>query len=190
MNPKILRLIFSLLLISIGIGGRLFIHLPNVETVTAATLLAGMLLGGRASWVIPLVVVGVSDMFLGNDLILLYTWSAWVGIGLLSRVLKGRTQSVFGGSLLLTGASLCSTFIFYAWTNFGVWQLSGMYPHTGLGLLASYVMGLPFLKFQLLGNLMLVPIVSVVTLGAWKAVQALQPRSTSSLVSQPRITAD
>lgn len=175
MNQKTLRLIFSLLLIAIGIAGRLFIHTPNVETVTTVTLLAGLLLGGTYAWVIPLLVVGLSDMVLGNDLILLYTWSAWVGIGLLSKVLRGRFKSIFTQTFMLTGAGVASTVIFYLWTNFGVWQLSGMYPHTGMGLLASYAMGLPFLKFQLLGNLMLVPAISLVVLSAWKIVHALRP---------------
>lgn len=187
MNQKTLRLIFSFLLIAIGITGRLFIHTPNVETVTVVTLLAGVLLGGKYAWGIPLLVVGLSDMVLGNDLILLYTWSAWVGIGLLSKVLRGRFTSIFGQTFMLTSAGVVSTVIFYLWTNFGVWQMSGMYPHTGMGLLASYAMGLPFLKFQLLGNLMLVPSVSLVVLSAWKAVQALQPAQQGA---QVKLTAD
>jgi hypothetical protein len=187
MNQKTLRLIFACLLVAIGIAGRLFIHTPNVETVTVVTLLAGMLLGGTYAWAVPLVVVGLSDMVLGNDLILLYTWSAWVGIGLLSKVLRGAGKSIFTQTFMLTGAGVASTVIFYLWTNFGVWQMSGMYPHTGMGLLASYVMGLPFLKFQLLGNLMLVPVVSLVVLGAWKAVHALQPAAQTA-ATQP--TAD
>lgn len=173
MNQRTIKLIFAGLLVAIGVGGRLFIHLPNVETVTVATLLAGALLGGSYAWAVPLLVVGLSDMVIGNDLILLYTWSGWIGIGLLSKVLKRAGKSIFTQTLTLTGAGVASTFIFYAWTNFGVWHLSGMYPHTALGLLASYVMGLPFLKFQLLGNLILVPAVSLVVTGAWKAVQYL-----------------
>lgn len=175
MNQRFLRLSLSFLLIAIGIAGRLFIDSPNVETLTAATLLAGALLGGSYAWTVPLVMVGVTDMVIGNDLILLYTWSAWIGIGLLSKLLSRWMKSIFGGALLLTGAGIVSSVFFFLWTNFGVWHLSGMYPHTFTGLLASYVMGLPFLKYQVLGNLFLVPLVSTFVLGVWKFLQILQP---------------
>jgi hypothetical protein len=36
-------------------------------------------------------------------------------------------------------------------TNFGVWVGSGMYPHTGEGLLACYVAAIPFFHNQLAG---------------------------------------
>ena len=51
---------------------------------------------------------------------------------------------------------------FFAWTNFGVWLMDGLYPSTLDGLLASYVAGLPFLRTMLLGNLVLVPLAAVV----------------------------
>lgn len=181
MNQKTLRLIFAFLLISIGISGRLFIDTPNVETVTAVTLLAGVLLGGSYLWLIPLLVVGLSDMVIGNDLILLYTWTGWVLIGLMSKWIPKTSTSIFTQTAYLTGAGVLSTLFFFLWSNFGVWHLSGMYPHTAMGLVASYVMGLPFLKFQLLGNLMLVPVVSVVVLGVMKAVNAVQPLKQTQL---------
>lgn len=35
---------------------------------------------------------------------------------------------------------------FWIWTNFGVWLVSGMYPHSLTGLVTCYFLALPFLK--------------------------------------------
>lgn len=181
MNQRSIRITFSLLLIAIGIAGRLFIDIPNVETVTVVTLLGAALIGGYATFIIPLVVIAATDMVIGNDLILIYTWSAWLAVAGIGSILKKRNKSTFRFSLELTGLGLVSTLFFFAWTNFGVWHISGMYPHTALGLLASYTMGLPFLKSQLMGNLLIVPAVSVAVVGVWNAVQILVPRSVTKV---------
>jgi len=52
------------------------------------------------------------------------------------------------------GASLFGSIIFFLVTNFAVWAVPhSMYPHNLQGLLQSYIMGLPFLKNTLLGDL-------------------------------------
>lgn len=52
-----------------------------------------------------------------------------------------------------------ASLFFYFYTNFGVWFLDafGMYPKTLTGLIECYVMGLPFLRLNLLGNLLFIP---------------------------------
>ncbi|MEU4362121.1 DUF6580 family putative transport protein [Promicromonospora sp. NPDC023987] len=133
---------------------------PNLEIATAATFLAVLLLRNRWAAVVPFAVVAVSDALLGNTQIMWFTWSAWavVGVGaIVARHLRGpsRYAAAFGVGV---GGSLW----FFAWTNFGVWLIDGMYPATLDGLLASYAAGLPFLRTMLLGNLVLVPLAAVV----------------------------
>ncbi len=136
----------------------------NLELVTAATFAATVLLRSRWAFVVPLAVTVVSDVVLGNTAIALFTWSAWLVVGLGS-LLARRTsgwQRVGAGAVFGVAGSLW----FFAWTNLGVWlQGRGVWYPAGVdGLVASYVAGLPFLRTMLLGNLVLVPLVAAGTL--------------------------
>jgi hypothetical protein len=133
---------------------------PNLEIATAATFLAVLLLRNRWAAVVPFAVVAVSDAVLGNTQIMWFTWSAWAVVGLgaiLARNLRGPAR--YAAAL---GVGVGGSLWFFAWTNFGVWLMDGMYPATLDGLLASYVAGLPFLRTMLLGNLVLVPLAAVI----------------------------
>ena len=143
---------------------------PNFEPLTAVSLLAGSALGGIYSFVVPLSSVAFSDLIIGNTNIFIFTWSAWMIIGMSGMFLKRqiRERKVFSGTLLLSGAGILAALFFYLYTNFGVWLLGGWYPKTGDGLLACYIAGLPFLRFNLLGNLIAVPVISATFLNIWK----------------------
>ncbi|WP_265521407.1 DUF6580 family putative transport protein [Oerskovia flava] len=137
---------------------------PNLELVTAATFIATVLLRSRWAFVVPLAVTVVSDVVLGNTAIALFTWSAWLVVGLGSLLVGDRQgwRRVGAGAVFGVGASLW----FFAWTNFGVWLQSRgtWYPAGVEGLVASYVAGLPFLRTMLIGNLVLLPLAAGVTL--------------------------
>lgn len=135
---------------------------PNLELSTFAAFAAAGLLRHRLAMLAPLVVVAVSDVVLSNSAILLFTWSAWVAIG----VAAWWTRRATGGRRVLAAVAFGtgSSVGFYLWTNLGVW-LQGrgtFYPAGPDGLLASYVAGLPFLRTMLLGNLVLVPVAAAV----------------------------
>ncbi|MBI4407239.1 MAG: hypothetical protein HY565_01950 [Candidatus Kerfeldbacteria bacterium] len=168
------NILTAIALLAIGILGRLALEAyPNVETLTAVSIIAGALLGPYLGLAVALFSVVGSDMVIGNTNILLYTWTAWAVIGVgsawLKRKQRGQLQ-VWLDSLKFTGFGVVTTLFFYAWTNFGVWHLSGMYLHTWDGLMLSYYNGLPFLRNQLLGNLLIVPVLSVATLSVLKYV--------------------
>ncbi|EKD75966.1 MAG: hypothetical protein ACD_43C00269G0009, partial [uncultured bacterium] len=164
------------LLIVLGIAGRMaLLAYPNIETLMVVSILAGTVLGWRWGVVVSLFSVIGSDMIIGNTAILLYTWSAWLIIGsasALGRRDQAKTQ-VWSNTLRNTGLGVFGTLFFYAWTNFGVWHIGGLYPHTLAGLLLSYINALPFLHNQLLGNLFIVPAVSVSVLTVWKYLPQL-----------------
>ena len=155
------KILSVFLLILLGTVGRIFfvdyISIPNFEIVSSFALLSGFFLGGIFSFLVPLAIIFLSDLFIGNSAILLFTWSAFGMIGLMGLAIK---RGSFGKTLLQAPifAILASCF-FFIYTNFGWWVLSGMYPHTLQGLLACYVSGLPFFKTNLLGNLILTPLV-------------------------------
>ena len=150
LNKK--NILTAIALLAIGIVGRLALEAyPNVETLTAVSIIAGALLGPYLGLAVALFSVIGSDMVIGNTNILLYTWTAWAVIGVSSAVLKNRQRSklmVWLDSLKFTGFGVLTTLFFFLWTNFGVWHLSGMYVHTWDGLMLSYFNGLPFLRNQ------------------------------------------
>lgn len=171
------NVIIAVVLVMVGITGRLALEAyPNIETLTAVSIIAGALLGPYLGLVVALFSVIGSDMVIGNTNILLYTWSAWAAIGISSALLKRHSRSrimVWLDSLKFTGFGVVTTLFFFLWTNFGVWHLSGMYVHTWDGLMLSYFNGLPFLRNQLLGNLLIVPVLSVATLSVLKYLPVL-----------------
>lgn len=150
-------------LIILSIIFRTFWHLgPNIEFVTTASLLAGIYLGGVWALTVPLAVLFISDMILGNTNIFLFTWSAYLVIGLASMISgkKIGKNKLLGGTVFGVSASLW----FFVWTNFGVWFLDswGMYPKTLSGLIQAYIMGIPFLKYNLIGNIVFIPVSLVI----------------------------
>ncbi|MFH1426834.1 MAG: DUF6580 family putative transport protein [Candidatus Kerfeldbacteria bacterium] len=165
----VLKVVSAVVLIAFGAGGRYLLKdVPNIETITVVALLAGSLLGGVWTIIVGLVVVAITDIFIGNTSIMLYTWSAWAAVGLFGWAVRKRGKTPLRHSFELTGMGLFANVFFYAWTNFGVWQMGWMYPKTLDGLVMSYVAGLPFLKYQMIGTLIIVPSVSFIALHAWK----------------------
>ena len=152
------KLLLSVILVGIALSERLFFDLgPNIELITVATLLAGVYLGWPYSFFVPFLTLAISDISKGNTSIFLFTWSAYLIIGasgLLIRRFHLNKSKLLGASF---AAALFSSVFFYLFTNFGVWLL-GWYPPTFAGLTACYLMGLPFLKLNLIGNLIFVPL--------------------------------
>ncbi len=162
----------AVLLVTLGVLFRTVWHLgPNVEFVTSATLLAGAYLGKKWAFIVPVSIMAISDLTLGNTNIFLFTWSAYLIIGLTGhQLLKDQRSKIKDQKHRLNiknnkifkamGIGIGASVWFFLWTNFGVWLLDswGMYPKTLSGLIDAYVMGFPFLKYNLIGNLILIPV--------------------------------
>ncbi len=136
------RLSLSLVLVFAAVAERLWWDLgPNVELVMTASVLAAMYLGRNWGIGVALISLAISDLVLGNTLIMFFTWSGFAVIALGGRLIKRRP--VIAGIYGLAGALW-----FYFYTNFGVWLIGGLYPRTLAGLAQSYIMGLPFLRLH------------------------------------------
>lgn len=158
------------LLIILAVIFRTVWHLgDNIEFVTTASLIASAYFGLLGGLVVPFSAMLISDMMIGNTNIFIFTWSAYLMIGVLGYWAlgnKGKKIKNKNGSYKIKmkmivkamGMGIVSGLWFYIWTNFGVWALDqwGMYPKTVSGLFQAYVMGLPFLKANLSGNIILV----------------------------------
>jgi hypothetical protein len=87
---------------------------------------------------LPVVTMFVADIFLGFHGLMIWTYGAFLMIGLLSfKYFKFNLTSI----LIL---SILSPSVFFLITNFGVWLGSEFYSQALEGLVASYIMGLPF----------------------------------------------
>ncbi len=166
MKPSAKKILSVVILVSIGVVGRVFfvnyIGIPNFEIVSSFALLSGFFLGGIFSFIAPLLIIFLSDLFIGNTAILIFTWSAFGLIGLLGMALKKQNKISLSFVLKTSGFGILASCFFFIYTNFGWWVLSGMYSHNLQGLLVCYINALPFFKTNLLGNLILVPLVFTV----------------------------
>jgi hypothetical protein len=131
-------------------------YAPNLELVTASALVAATFLSRRAAIMVPLAIMAVSDILIGNSNILLFTWTAFALIGLAGLALRrfgGSPVKLMLGSL---GMAVAGSLFFFAFTNFGVWLLGDgtMYAKNWSGLVSCYVMGLPFYRTKALADRM------------------------------------
>lgn len=158
-------LIIGLGIIIFGVIARFFllkfVGIPNFEIITALTLVSAVFLGRAWGIVVPLSIIAITDVFIGNGPVMIFTWSAFAVIGifgwLFSKLnIKSAKMKVVG----LAGVGIFSSVFFFLYTNFGWWLVTNMYPHTWDGLIQCYIMGLPFFKNNLIGDLIFVPMAS------------------------------
>jgi hypothetical protein len=123
-------------------------HPPNVTPVAAMALFAGAYFSNRAlALIIPLAAMVLSDVVLGFHSTVWYVYA-----GVMLTVLIGSALQRF--SILRVGvAAILASLLFFIITNFGAWLHHDMYPQNIVGLLQSYIAGLPFLRNSLIANL-------------------------------------
>ena len=175
------RILAALLLIAAGAAGRIFLRsiLPNTPhiyltingitqpvfmmdmffVVAAISLFSGILLGGYYTFIVPMAVMGITDIYYGNTYIFLFTWSGFALIGLMG-YLGGRNLSFNAKSVArVAGMGIGSVLVYDIWTNFGSWL--GWYPHTLGGLTTCFTLAIPFTLWHLLSTTALVAVLSV-----------------------------
>jgi hypothetical protein len=141
--------------------GRLIPHVPNVTPLGASCLFAGSRIGGYLSYLLPLVVMLITDPIVGAaggahggyssaSLVIYASFmiSVWIG----RRLVRTVTPTRVGGA-----AFLCSL-QFFLLTNFAVWFRSAgaehLYPRNLAGMLECYTAALPFWGRTLAGDLL------------------------------------
>lgn len=144
-------LLISLLLIAVGLSGRLLPHPWNMTPITAIALFSTAYLSLRYSFLVFAVTMVVADLFLGfyqwHIMVAVYASFALVGvIGLIVRKNKSAGR--------VLGCTLLSSVLFFMITNWAVWQFSGMYVHSFEGLMQAYILAIPFFKNSLAGDLL------------------------------------
>ena len=136
----------ALIIIVMGIVMRFLPHPANVAPVAAIALFAGTYLNKKYALWVPLVIMIITDMFIGLHDVILYTWGSFVFVALIGMWLKSNKR------LLNVGlASVISSFSFFLITNFGVWV--HWYPRNLQGLISCYTLALPFYRNTFIGDI-------------------------------------
>lgn len=157
-----------LIILASAIVMRLIPHLPNFAPITAAALFSAAFLPKKYIFIVPLLAAAVSDYLLlyinpfGSPMLnfsefqpigaLVNNTTAWVWGSFMISGLLGLLLRKKHGAVRVGGVSLLASLQFFVITNFGVWA-AGAYARDFSGLIASYVAGLPFLSWTVLGDL-------------------------------------
>ncbi|MBI4008751.1 hypothetical protein HY357_00805 [Candidatus Roizmanbacteria bacterium] len=135
-------------LITSAVLSRILPHPPNFAPVAGLALFSGAYLSGFGSFAFPLIIMIFSDMILGFHSTLLYVYGSFLLIVFIGKLLREKKSF-----RLFVGASFISSLLFFLITNFGVWMSTNMYSKDLWGLFQAYVMGIPFFKNTILGDL-------------------------------------
>jgi hypothetical protein len=167
------RIMLAALLIAIGSMARIILHnnLPGSPSiyitvngltqpmfmldlffvVAIISLISGLLLGGYYTFIVPISMMIITDFVLGNNWILVFTWSGFAMLGFIGYILKTRNSLSFRYAPRILGAGVGGILLYDIWTNFGTW-LGGWYSHTWEGLALCYTNALPFMFWHLLST--------------------------------------
>jgi hypothetical protein len=139
-------IVFAMILFAAAL--RVAPHPWNFTPVGGMALFAGaMIRDRRVSFVIPLVALFAGDVFIGfHNLIPVVYLSFLISVAIGGILRERRT------AFRIAGATLLGAVQFFLVTNFAVWAMPGMYPHTGTGLTTCYLAGIPFFWNTLAGD--------------------------------------
>ena len=128
--------------------------------VAIISLVSGILLGGYYTFIVPISVMIVTDLVIGNNWILLFTWSGFAIIGFLGYFLKIKKSLTTNYIPRVLGVGIAGILIYDIWTNFGTF-LGGWYSHTWEGFVLCYTNALPFMLWHLLSTTIAMAVVIV-----------------------------
>lgn len=161
-----LILIAGLILLAVGL--RLIPHAPNFAPVGALALFGGAYLKKQWSYIIPIMAMFFSDLFLG-----FYTPQimASVYISFILIVFLGSLARQNKNIRRLAILTLSGSIAFFIITNFAVWAFTPMYARDLPGLINCYIAALPFFRNTILGDLFY----TAVLFGAYEIIKLYLP---------------
>ena len=152
----------------------------NFTPVAASLLFFGARGSRRQMW-IPVAALIASDLLLNRfvyhyatDFSFLFTFAWYAAMVLLGGTLRSKTTAV-----RVVGAALAASVSFFLLSNFAVWSLGTMYPHTPAGLETCFVAAIPFFRGTLAGDVAF----SALMFGLPAALEAWRRRSVPTLAA-------
>jgi hypothetical protein len=131
-----------------GALARLAPHPWNFAPVGSISLFAGARLRGWQAFLLPLVLMAITDPLLGG-----YSAATpFVYLAFLITVWVGRRLQKTENPLRIGAASIVCSVVFFLLSNFGTWL--AWYPRTWAGLTACFVAAIPFFGYTFLSDLL------------------------------------
>jgi hypothetical protein len=125
--------------------------IPNFAPIGAIALFSGAYFKDkRMAFIVPVTAMLISDVFIGFHSTMIFVYAAFIGMVALGFLLRTNDQISIPKT---AGVTVVGTLLFFFVTNTGVWMMYDFYPKNINGLFASWVAGIPFLRFSLLGDL-------------------------------------
>ena len=128
--------------VSVGVllvlsASRFIPHPPNFTSLIALSFYLPAIFGIKF---IPAIIFAflITDLVIGFHSLIFFTWGSVLIIGLISKYFY---KKIFQRFLAL----ILSVFIFFIFSNFGVWLLGNLYTMDINGLINCYILALPFL---------------------------------------------
>jgi hypothetical protein len=154
-------MVLALGLLLIGILARFLPHVPNFTPVIAIALFGGVYLRRSYALFLPLLLMVVTDLFLGTYPAIYFTWASVVLVSAIGFWVRGSMSR-----RRMLGGALASAVLFFLVTNFGCWLTE--YPKTLEGFISCFTLAVPFFRMTLLSTL----VYAVVLFGSFELMAA------------------
>ncbi len=143
------------LFVALAVAVRFMPHPWHFTPVAAALLYFGARGSKRQLW-LPVAALIVSDLLLTKyvyglhfSVDIISSWLWYAAVAWLGTKLRDNSKPAF-----ILGAALASSVAFFVVSNFGVWLVWNFYPRTLEGLIACYVVAIPFFRQALEGDVL------------------------------------
>jgi len=145
-NPRFLTVTVMVLAAALL---RLVPHYPNFTPVAAMALFGGAYFSNKKiAFIIPFAAMLLSDLILGFHSTM---WAVYLSFALIIMIGFSLRRSKKISNIFL--ASVSSSVLFFAITNFAVWISGGMYPLSLTGLAECFTAAIPFFGYTAIGDL-------------------------------------
>jgi hypothetical protein len=143
------KIMLSIAFVLFGVLSRILPHAWNFTPLAAIALFSGSYLGLRYSLMTTFAAMYIGDVFIGGYQwqIMLAVYASFALIGVIGWYLKKVSVGTVASSALI------SSLLFFAISNWAVWQFGTMYDHTFAGLMQCYTLAIPFFKNTVAGDL-------------------------------------
>ena len=173
LHQSLLGLLFLVAVFGVS---RLIPHPPNLTALGGVLVWSTAYAGSRRLALLGLwLSLLVTDLFFG-----FYSQMIWVYLTLAGLLVLGHAMQPLRSRARLIQFAMLQSFIFFLTTNFAVWATTPWYSQDLSGLLQAYVMALPFYGYQILGDLIYIPLIGL-------AYAASQKRFINHQQSTPSI---
>lgn len=146
-----------LLLLILAVSTRLLPHPANFTALGAVALFGGLYLPRKWAVAGPLLVMLISDIFIGfySPLVMISVYFGFTLMAVIGCEVRKNKKiaTVLGGTVV-------GSLFFFLITNWAVWAFGGLYPPTASGLLTSYYLALPFFKNSLLADIVYITVLA------------------------------